>query len=338
MPFRIKISLAALVFVLTLLLVGPLVVPIPPLTDTLPAAQLADPDSQFIEVDGVNVHYKTSSLTPPENAPTFVLLHGFGSSTYTWHEVLDTFGALGRTVAFDRPAFGLTERPLPETWRSNPYTPEAQVKLTLELLDALGIDKAILVGNSAGATVAAEVALAQPERVAGLVIVDGAIYDEGSRSRLSRLMMRAPQINRVGPLVARQLGGEQGTEFLRSSWSDPAKLPETSLEAYRKPLQADHWDRALWEYTKASRPPGLEGRLDRLTLPVLVVTGADDKLIAPALSERLASELPDADLATLPGCGHVPQEECPGPFMEAVRGWLAENRLATAPEEPQTDP
>ena len=97
MPFRIKVSLAALVFVLTLLLVGPLVVPIPPLSDTVPAAQLADPDSRFIKVDGLSVHYKTSSLTPPDDAPTFVLLHGFGSSIYTWHKVMDTvrrFGAV----------------------------------------------------------------------------------------------------------------------------------------------------------------------------------------------------------------------------------------------------
>lgn len=330
MPFRIKVSLAALTFVLTLLLVGPLVVPIPPLSDTVPAAHLADADSKFAEVNGVSVHYKTSSLTPPAGAPTFVLLHGFGSSTYTWHEVLDAFGALGRVIAFDRPAFGLTERPLPQTWIRNPYTPAAQVDLTLGLMDALHIDKAILVGNSAGATVAAGVALAQPGRVSGLVLVDGDIYDEGSRSRLSRLFLRTPQIDRIGPLVTRQLAGEPGTDFLRSAWSDPDKLDEATVAAYRKPLQVDNWDRALWEYTKASRPPGLERDLQRLTLPVLVVTGANDKLVAPSLSERLATELPDADLSVLDECGHVPQEECPEPFMAAVRSWLEQTGAVPA--------
>ena len=330
MPFRIKVSLAALVFVLTLLLVGPLVIPIPPLTDTVPAAQLTDPDSQFVEVDGVNVHYKTSSLAPPQGAPTFVLLHGFGSSTYTWHKVMDEFGALGRTVAFDRPAFGLTERPLPKTWRENPYTPQAQAELTLSFMDALDIDEAVLVGNSAGATVAAKAALARPERVTGLVIVDGDIYDESSRSTLSRLLLRTPQIDRLGPLLTRQLAGEPGTDFLRSAWSDPAKLDEATVAAYRKPLQTEDWDRALWEYTKASRPPGLESELNRLTLPVLVVTGADDKLVAPSLSERLAGELPSADLALLDACGHTPQEECPEPFMTAVTSWLEQKAFAAA--------
>ena len=196
----------------------------------------------------------------------------------------------------------------------------------MPLWTRFGIDKAILVGNSAGATVAAQVALAQPERVTGLVIVDGDIYDEGSRSTLSRLLMRTPQINRIGPLVTRQLAGEPGTDFLRSSWSDPDKLDEATLEAYRKPLQAENWDRALWEYTKASRPPGLESELNRLTLPVLVVTGADDKLVAPSLSEKLVSELSDASLAVLAACGHVPQEECPEPFMNAVQGWLETNK------------
>ena len=202
--------------------------------------------------------------------------------------------------------------------------------MTLGLLDALGIEQAILVGNSAGATVAAQVALAQPERVRGLVIVDGDIYDEGSRSGLSRFFLRTPQIDRLGPLVARQLGGEQGTEFLRSAWSDPDKLDEATLEAYRKPLRVEDWDRALWEYTKASRPPSLEPELNRLTLPVLVVTGADDKLVAPSLSERLANDLADADLAVLAGCGHVPQEECPEPFTAAVGSWLEQNGFSAA--------
>ncbi len=85
-----------------------------------------------------------------------LLLHGFAASTFSWREVLPALGQLGRTVAFDRPAFGLTERPMPESWqgdwtRQNPYPASAQVDLTVGLMDQLGIDQAVLVGNSAAA-------------------------------------------------------------------------------------------------------------------------------------------------------------------------------------------
>ena len=302
---------------------GPLIVPILPVPDTVSAAQLADPDSQFVEVNGVKVHYKSSGTA--DDRPTFVLIHGFGSSTYTWHEVADDFGALGRVVAFDLPAFGLTERPLPVEWESNPYTPQAQVELTLGLLDELKVEQAVLVGHSSGGVVAAQVALAQPNRVAGLVLVDAPVLAEGRNA--PRFLLRLPQINRLGPIFMRQFAGQPGTDFLRSAWSDPDALDEATLEAYRKPLQVNDWDRALWEYAKANGPVRLEADLPSLNVPTLVLTGADDAVVPPEQGERLAELLPEATLATFEGCGHVPQEECPEAFTGEVNAWLQEQTM-----------
>ena len=308
---------------LTLALVGPLIVPILPVPDTVPEAQLADPDSQFVEVNGVTVHYKTTGVAGER--PTFVLIHGFGSGTYTWHEVVDNLGELGRVIAFDLPAFGLTERPLPAEWESNPYTPRAQVELTLGLLDELEVDRAILIGHSSGGVVAAQVALEQPERTSGLVLVDTPALAAGRNA--PRFLLRLPQINRLGPIFMRQFAGQPGTDFLRSAWSDPDALDEATLEAYRKPLQADNWDRALWEYAKANGPVRLEADLPRLSVPTLVLTGADDAVVLPEQSERSAETLPDATFNTFEGCGHVPQEECPEAFTDAVNAWLQEQSV-----------
>ena len=325
MPFRLKVSLAVLLSLLTIALVGPLIVPILPVPDTVPEAQLADPDSQFVEVDGVTVHYKTAGVEG--EGPTFVLIHGFGSSTYTWHEVMADFGELGRVIAFDLPAFGLTERPLPNDWDSNPYTPQAQVDLTLGLLDALNIGQAVLIGHSSGGVVAAQVAVKQPERVAGLVLVDAPILSGGRNA--PRFLLRLPQINRLGPVFMRQFAGQPGTDFLRNAWSDPDSLDEETLEAYRKPLQANDWDRALWEYAKVNGTVRLEPDLPRLSLPTLVLTGTDDEIVPPEQSERLAETLPDATLEAFEDCGHVPHEECPAPFTDAVTTWLQEQNATT---------
>ena len=323
MPFRLKVSLAVLLSLLVLALVGPLIVPILPVPDTVSEAQLADSDSQFVEVNGVRVHYKSSGAV--DDRPAFVLIHGFGSSTYTWHEVMIELGELGRVIAFDLPAFGLTERPLPAEWDSNPYTPQAQVELTLGLLDALEVDEVVLIGHSSGGIVATQVALAQPERVAGLVLVDAPVLAEGRNA--PRFLLRLPQVNRLGPIFMRQFAGQPGTDFLTNAWSDPDSLDEETLKAYRKPLQANNWDRALWEYAKVNGAAGLESDLPRLTLPTLVVTGADDAVVPPEQSERLAETLPDATFETFDACGHVPQEECPAPFTDAVKAWLEEQNV-----------
>ncbi|MCX7855395.1 MAG: alpha/beta hydrolase [Anaerolineae bacterium] len=310
--------LIALGILLLLLLVGPFLVPVPPLEGTVPPEQLADPDSRFMEVNGITVHYKMAG----SGRPAFLLLHGFAASTFSWREVIGPMSEWGTVVAFDRPGFGLTERPMPGEWTGrSPYSPEAQADLTVGLMDALGIERAVLVGNSAGGTTALLTALTYPERVEALVLVDAAIYVGGGAPGWVRPLLNTPQMRHLGPLLARSIRN-WGMDFGRSAWHDPTKLTPEIWEGYTRPLRAENWDRALWEVTRASHPLRLEKRLGEIQVPVLVVTGDDDRIVPTEQSIRLAGEIPGAQLAVIPECGHVPQEECPGPFLEAVEAFL----------------
>jgi pimeloyl-ACP methyl ester carboxylesterase len=281
--------------------------------------QLADPDSKFIDVNGLKVHYKEMGQSEP-GEPALILMHGFAASTYTWREVMPALAQNRRVVAFDRPAFGLTERPM--AWEGDsPYSPEAQADLTIDLMDALGIEKGILVGNSAGGTVAALAALRHPERVDGLVLADPAIY-QGGRPAWFGWLAKTPQMQRLGPLLARNIQ-RWGRQFAESAWHDPARITDEIWANYTKPLQAENWDRALWYLTQASGPTGLGEQLDRLQMPALVLTGDDDRIVPTEQSVRLAGELPNAELVVFPNCGHVPQEECPRPFLQAIEEFLS---------------
>ncbi|MCS7282635.1 MAG: alpha/beta hydrolase [Anaerolineae bacterium] len=316
MKLWLRIPLVVLGLLLLLLLVGPFLVPVPPLEGTVPPEQLADPDSRFIEVNGLTVHYKMAG----SGRPAFLLLHGFAASTFSWREVMEPMAEWGTVVAFDRPGFGLTERPM--EWEGpSPYGPEAQAALTVGLMDALGIERAVLVGNSAGGALALLVALTYPERVEALVLVSPAVYVGGGAPGWVRPLLNTPQMRRLGPLLARSIR-DWGVDFGRSAWHDPSKLTPEIWEGYSKPLRAENWDRALWEVTRASRPLGLEKRLGEVRVPVLVVTGDDDRIVPTQQSVRLAGEIPGAQLVVVPECGHVPQEECPGPFLEAVEAFL----------------
>jgi pimeloyl-ACP methyl ester carboxylesterase len=312
----VRAVLIVLAVLLVILLVGPFLVPIPPLQGTLLPGRLADPDSQFITLDGVRVHYKQTG----QGQPALLLLHGFAASEFSWREVMQPLAKFGTVIAYDRPAFGLTERPLKWTGE-NPYGADLQAGMVLAMMDAKNIQQAILMGNSAGGAIATLAALRYPERVRALVLVDAAIYSGRSSSGVMDWLLRTPQAQRLGPLFVRSIK-DWGMDFGRSAWHDPSKITPEIWAGYLKPLKADNWDRGLWEFNQAPRAVGLSTRLSEIKLPVLVITGDDDRIVPTENSIRLASEWPNAKLAVIPNCGHVPHEECPAAFMQAVAEFM----------------
>ena len=111
--------------------------------------------------------------------------------------------------------------------------------------------------------------------------------------------------------------------MIETAWHDPARITPETLALYKKPLQVDHWDQALWEFTLASRDLNLDEKLDQFSLPMLVITGDDDRIIPTQDSIRLAGELPNASLVVIQSAGHVPHEEQPEAFMDALRNFMS---------------
>jgi len=184
----------------------------------------------------------------------------------------------------------------------------------------------VLVGNSAGGTIAMQTALAYPDRVTALILVDAAVYTGGGAPAWLRPLFATPQLRRLGPLFMRQIQ-TRGMELLRLSWHDPSRIPAETIALYQKPLKAENWDKALWELVVASRESDLPGRLKELQMPCLVITGDDDRVVPTADSLRLAEELPNATLAVIEKAGHVPHEERPEAFLEAVAEFLVATGL-----------
>lgn len=312
------LALAAAGVIGAAVVIGPLLIPLRPLTDTVSPEQLADPDSRFLEVEGVRLHYKQAGI----GEPTIFLLHGFAASTFSWREVMAPLAEAGRVVAYDRPSSGLTERPLAGQWTGpSPYGPQAQVEQLIGLMDRIGADRSILVGHSAGGAVALHAALLHPERVRALILVAPAVYVGGGLPAWSRPLLGTPQMERLGPLLARRLERE-GFRLLEMAWHDPSRIGSDVRAGYAKPLRARDWDRGLWELAKAGTPAGLAERAGELRMPVLVIAGDDDRVVPTTDSVRLAEAVPHAELVRLSKCGHLPQEECPAAFLEAVRSFL----------------
>jgi pimeloyl-ACP methyl ester carboxylesterase len=306
-----------LVVLLTLVLVGPFLIPVPPIKDARSPEELAWPQSRFVDINGLQIHYEIAG----QGKPFFLLLHGFGASTFTWREIVQDLAERGTVVSFDRPGFGLTERPL--EWQGiNPYSPQANLELLEGILDHFDVEKAVLVGNSAGGTIAMQAALRFPERVQALVLVDPAIYSGGGAPVWIRPVLSTPQMRRLGPLFVRQVFGS-ADGLLNMAWHDPSRITPEIQAGYERPLQVENWDRALWELTLASRESNLEEVLTQVQTRTLVITGDDDRIVPTDEAIRLAAELPNAELAIIENCGHVPQEECPIEFMQAMDEFIS---------------
>jgi pimeloyl-ACP methyl ester carboxylesterase len=300
----------------------------------VPVQELAYEDSRWVELEGVHVHYRESGSELAD--VTFVLLHGFGASTFSWNDQLELLRDRGRVIAFDRPAFGLSERPMPGEWTGeSPYSLEQNAHRTIELMDALNIRHAVLVGHSAGGEVAIAAAALYPDRVSGLVLEAPAVYSSGGPPEYAKPLMRTPQARRLGPLILRRLLTSRGDELVRSAYANPDQVTAETIEGYRRPLKALNWDRALWEFTSAPRTLSAAELIDEIRMPTLVITGDSDTFVEPEQTLRAYERItrpkraPGDVNATvsgrfveLPDIGHIPHEESPQRFAEEVIAFL----------------
>jgi pimeloyl-ACP methyl ester carboxylesterase len=304
-----------LLVLLLILLVGPFLIPVPPAPGTIPPESLTGPDSSFVEINGLKAHFQMMG----QGQPVFILLHGFGASLFSWHAVMEPLSASGTVIAYDRPAFGLTERPL--KWKGqNPYGPEANIALLLGLMDHFGVQKAFLIGNSAGGTLSMQFAIQYPQRVQALILVDPAVYENGGPAWV-RILGKTPQMQHLGPLFVRSIQ-KSGLDLIQEAWHDPSKITQATWDGYTLPLKADAWDQALWFFTMASHDTGLLQHLQDFKLPILVITGDDDRIVPTADSVKLAGELPGAKLVVIQEAGHVPHEEQPAVFMQVINEFM----------------
>ena len=306
-------------------LIVPFVVPVES-SGTLTPAEAAGPGSEFVTVNGIEVHVETADYTGDRaDPPLIVLMHGFGASTFSWREVLLSLAEAGDVIAYDRPGFGFTERPT-EWQGENPYGTPGNVAL----LDALLADHApnrevIVVGHSAGGLIAAEFARLSPQSVDRLVLVAPAVYATGGAPAWLAPLLGLPQIDRLGPMLVQGIASS-GEQLLEQSFLDPSTLTAEVREGYRAPLTVIGWEQGLWRFTTAPRDNGVLANLATIEPPTLLITGDADTVVPTADTERLATEWGSSshppELVVIARSGHLPHEEQPELFVSAVLNWL----------------
>jgi len=277
----------------------------------LPEAQLFPAGTEFtaryLQVDGTRIRY----IDVGRGAPV-VLLHGLGASMYAWRRNLAAVAAAGfRVIAFDNRGFGLSDKP------SAPYDNAAYARLVIALMDSLRLTDAVLVGHSMGGAIAAQVAIEYPARVRGLVLVGSAGL--GAREPLLFRVARWPVL---GPAALALRGRGFTARLLRSTYYDPGKVTEADVDQYYAPVAQPEYGRALRGVLQQFRFTALEGRLDRIAAPTLVLWGEEDRWVPMGLGRALAAGITRSAFVTVPRAGHSVQEEAPDEVNHLVIRFL----------------
>ncbi|MDC7226446.1 MAG: alpha/beta hydrolase [Spirochaetales bacterium] len=286
------------------------------LENLLPPSALADSDSKFIEIDGITVHYKETG----DGNPEILMLHGLMANTGVWDYIVPQLSSNYRCIAYDRPAFGLTERP-EVTEENNPYSPEKAETQTLEFISKLQMKNPVLLGHSAGGNLALRLAIKYPEKFSSLILISPGIYTE-IPPPLIRQLMELGLFKKMSIEVIRSFPN-QIDRLLAGNYFNPELITSEMKENYLQPSLLENWDQALWEYLIAQDDSIIAERLKEIELPVLIIQGREDEVVPPSDNKKAAGILPNAELLFLENCGHVAHEEQPDAVAAAVKAFIS---------------
>ncbi|MFC7514764.1 alpha/beta fold hydrolase [Herbaspirillum sp. GCM10030257] len=272
------------------------------------------PTGEFVQVDGVRLHYVERG-----QGQTVVLLHGNGLmiQDYETSGLIDLASRNYRVIAFDRPGYGYSERPRTTIW-----TPQAQARLIHRALLHMGIENPILVGHSWGTLVALSLALEQPDYVRSLVLLSGYYYPT---VRMDVPLVSPPAIPVIGDLmrftVSPLIGRAIWPGVLRRVFG-PAPVSErfrmeypTWMSLRPSQLRASAAEAALMIPAALS----LRKRYHELTIPVVIMAGDSDKIVDTHVqSEQLHGELPHSTLHITRQGGHMIHHLAPEEVLAGI--------------------
>jgi pimeloyl-ACP methyl ester carboxylesterase len=290
------------------------------------AEDLADEDSCFITIDGIRFHYKERG--PADATTTLIFLHGFASSLYSWRHIMAALPDRYRLIAFDRPGFGLSGRPLAGDWvGASPYSSQSSALQTIEFMDALGVDQAVLVGHSQGSSISVLVDELIPERVQAMVLVNSPVASPRFRRVPDSLVARLRSITHIewaAPLIARPFFGRNARAVMGMAYHDPKRLTDETIELELRATRVKDWDRSYVELAPSAAGLHEPEAMAAVSAPTLVIAGRNDHTVPYRDQVRAAQEIPGARLITFEATGHVVPEERPEAFAEVVSDFLDE--------------
>lgn len=277
----------------------------------------AAPPSQFVLVDGQPVHLRDEG--PRDDPLPIVLLHGTSDSLHTWDGWAAALSTRHRVIRFDLTGFGLTG---PN--EDNDYSIPRYVRQVAAVLDHLGVQRVVLGGNSLGGHVAWAAALAMPQRVVRLVLVDAGGYAVAPQEvPLALRMARVPGLRVVlEHLLPRGLV----LASVRNVYGDPSKVTAALVDRYYDMALRAGNRRALGLRVSLEQMADESARIRALAVPTLILWGGRDRLIPLQSGRQFARDVMGSRLVVFDDLGHLPHQEDPQRSVRELQRFLRDEQ------------
>ncbi|MFT7611625.1 MAG: pimeloyl-ACP methyl ester carboxylesterase [Parvicellaceae bacterium] len=252
--------------------------------------------SKWIEVLGVNVHYRDEG-----SGPVLLLIHGTFSSLHTYDEWTAILKKHFRIIRLDMPGFGLTG-PNP----SDQYSIELFTDFFKDFLDQLNVKECSVVGNSLGGWLAWEYALSDQDRVKKLILLDAAGYINDNNYPLPFVIAQTPVLRNVFNFIPKAVV----RRFVRQVFYDQSKVTDEVIERYYNLIHRVGNKEAFVRIANTRYKQNTHNLKD-LNIPVLVQWGEEDKWLDVEHAHKFQEDIPDCQLIIYKDVGHIPMEEIP---------------------------
>jgi len=256
-----------------------------------------------------------------------VMLHGLGDEADTWRHVFVPLSEKHHVVALDLPGFGRSDKP------NKDYTPKFFMNTIVELIEQLEMKSVILMGNSLGGLLSHALAVNYPERITGLILVDGALLQLKPLRDMNFALMRIPLLGEWFYTNLRK-NPEAAFNSLRTVYHDLDGLPKSDREflytRVNKRVWSDGQKRAYFSTLRnlsswvRDYQAHLPGQLAVLQTPTLIIRGESDNLFPEENARGILKVQPKAVFHTIKGAKHLPHQEQPSKFLSIVNRWLNE--------------
>jgi pimeloyl-ACP methyl ester carboxylesterase len=288
-------------------------------------ARYATEGSRFIRLrGGVTMHVRDEG---PRDAPVVVLCHGMVGDMAMWDATAEALRQHYRVVRCDWPGHGLTVAP-------DDFEPTVQrcVELVRDLLDALGIHRVVLVGQSLGGDVAWRYVLAEPSHVAALVLVDASGWNDRRMAyRAAALALPVLRL-RVAQRLLGRLDPGPFVYLASRITSFPDRIPRGAVKRYRA-LMLHPGHRTLmarWLGGWNARSKASRHALSQIGCPTLVVHGALDLAVPVVDATAFASTVGRSELHVVRHAGHLTPMTHPRRLARIIQRWIERTCRAAA--------
>lgn len=255
--------------------------------------------------------------------PAVLLLHGFPTSSYLWHDVARDLGHDYDVLAPDLVGLGRTERPT----SSAPYRLAEQARHLLGLLDALNVPSVVVAGHDLGGAVAVHLAALAPERVSALALINAGLHADAWPTPAA-LPLLVPGLGEAYAAAGRRLPRLARTILARSLGAAPdSALCGLEVAAYLNPLLGAAGARGMLHFARCVDLSSAESAWDAVRVaapPTLVMWGEQDHLRSLAYGRRLVAECPGAAWVPVADAGHLLPQQRPERVAEELAGFAAD--------------